>query len=106
MTSSRMLRCVALVRSDVSKEGRFIQEPHGVRSRKTEFLIDICSTESVHRAETVLKLKNGVFWDVTPGGSCKNRRFGATSASFISVTRFGELGTTLAVTLFAACVGC
>jgi hypothetical protein len=23
-------------------------------------------------------LKNGVLWDVTPGGSCKNRRFGGT----------------------------
>jgi hypothetical protein len=23
--------------------------------------------------------KNGVFWDVTPCGSCKNRRFGGTS---------------------------
>jgi hypothetical protein len=24
------------------------------------------------------KLKNGVFWVVTPCGSCKNRRFGRT----------------------------
>jgi hypothetical protein len=24
-------------------------------------------------------MKNGVFWDVTPCGSCKNRRFGGTS---------------------------
>jgi hypothetical protein len=24
------------------------------------------------------KLKNGVFWDVTPCGSCKNRHFGGT----------------------------
>jgi hypothetical protein len=23
-------------------------------------------------------MKNGVFWDVTPYGSCKNRRFGGT----------------------------
>jgi hypothetical protein len=30
--------------------------------------------------------KNGVFWDVTPCGSCKNRRY------------IGELGTTLAAT--------
>jgi hypothetical protein len=35
-------------------------------------------------------MKNGVFWDVTPCGSCKNRS--------IRVTRIGELGTTLAVT--------
>jgi hypothetical protein len=43
-------------------------------------------------------MKNGVFWDVTLCGSCKNRRFGGTCASFIRVTRIGELGTTLAVT--------
>jgi hypothetical protein len=28
--------------------------------------------------ETYILLKNGVFWDVTPCGSCKNRRFGGT----------------------------
>jgi hypothetical protein len=44
------------------------------------------------------KIKNGVFWDVTPCGSCKNLRFGGTSASFIRVTRIGELGITAAVT--------
>jgi hypothetical protein len=27
---------------------------------------------------TVATMKNGVFWDVTPCGSCKNRRFGGT----------------------------
>jgi hypothetical protein len=43
-------------------------------------------------------MKNGVFWDITLCGSCKNRRFGRTFiASFIRVT-IGELGTTLAVT--------
>jgi hypothetical protein len=25
---------------------------------------------------TAATMKNGVFWDVTPCGSCKNRRFG------------------------------
>jgi hypothetical protein len=25
-----------------------------------------------------LTMQNGVFWDVTPCGSCKNRRFGGT----------------------------
>jgi hypothetical protein len=43
-------------------------------------------------------MKNGVFWDVTPCGSCKNRRFGGLSASFARVTRIGELGTTQAAT--------
>jgi hypothetical protein len=27
---------------------------------------------------TVVNMKNGDFWDVTPCGSCKNRRFGGT----------------------------
>jgi hypothetical protein len=27
---------------------------------------------------TAVTMKNGVFWVVTPCGSCKNRRFGAT----------------------------
>jgi hypothetical protein len=27
---------------------------------------------------TVVTMRNGVFWDVTPCGSCKNRRFGRT----------------------------
>jgi hypothetical protein len=27
---------------------------------------------------TAVTIKNGVFWDVTPCGSCKNRRFGGT----------------------------
>jgi hypothetical protein len=47
--------------------------------------------------QTFLFLKNGVFWDITPCGSCKNRRSEEPSA-FIRVTRIGELGTTLAVT--------
>jgi hypothetical protein len=27
---------------------------------------------------TAVTMKNGVFWDVTPCGSCKDRRFGGT----------------------------
>jgi hypothetical protein len=27
---------------------------------------------------TAVTMKNSVFWDVTPCGSCKNRRFGGT----------------------------
>jgi hypothetical protein len=27
---------------------------------------------------TAVSVKNGVFWDVTPCGSCKNRRLGGT----------------------------
>jgi hypothetical protein len=35
---------------------------------------------------TAVTMKNGVFSDVTPCGSCKNRRLGGTSASMIRVT--------------------
>jgi hypothetical protein len=31
---------------------------------------------------TAVNMKNGVFWDVTPCGSCKNRRFGGTYRLF------------------------
>jgi hypothetical protein len=27
---------------------------------------------------TAVAMKNGILWDVTPCGSCKNRRFGGT----------------------------
>jgi hypothetical protein len=27
---------------------------------------------------TAVTMKNGIFWDVTPCGSCRNRRFGGT----------------------------
>jgi hypothetical protein len=27
---------------------------------------------------TAVTMKNGIFWDVTPCGSCNNRRFGGT----------------------------
>jgi hypothetical protein len=46
-------------------------------------------------------MKNGVFWDVTPRDSCKNRRFGGSASN--RVTRIGELGTALAVTTDARC---
>jgi hypothetical protein len=47
---------------------------------------------------TVVTMKNSVFLDVTPYGSCDNDVSEELSASFIRVTR-GELGTTLAVTI-------
>jgi hypothetical protein len=49
---------------------------------------------------TAVTMTNGVFWDVTLCGSCKNRRFGELSVSFIKLTRISELGTTLAVTSY------
>jgi hypothetical protein len=50
-------------------------------------------------------LKNGVFWDVTRCGSCKNRRSEELSASFIIVITISEVGTTLRRNI-AAWVGC
>jgi hypothetical protein len=47
MPSSGMLCHVALVRTDVSEEHQFLQEPHGVTSQKTAFFII-----------TVLRIKN------------------------------------------------
>jgi hypothetical protein len=38
-------------------------------------------------------MKIAVFWDVTPYGSCKNRRFGEHIVYFFGVEKFGELGT-------------
>jgi hypothetical protein len=43
-------------------------------------------------------MKNVVFLDVTPCGSCKNRVSEECKASIIRVTITSELGTTLAVT--------
>jgi hypothetical protein len=47
---------------------------------------------------TAVTMKNGAYWDVTPCGSCKDRRLRGKCASIIRPTRIGELGTTLAVT--------
>jgi hypothetical protein len=54
-----MLRRVVLVRTDISEE-------------LSASIIRVTTTGEL---ETMLTLKNGVFWDVTPCGSCKNRRF-------------------------------
>jgi heterodisulfide reductase subunit B len=32
----------------------------------------------VNEMRKMFKLKNGVFWDFTPCGSCRNQRFGGT----------------------------
>jgi hypothetical protein len=57
-------------------------------------------------------MNSGVFWDVTPCGSCKNRSFGVTWRLLHQGDKIGELGTTQAATilrsvrrlLVAACV--
>jgi hypothetical protein len=56
----------------------------GTRSniQKTAFSMDDVQRHpgciSVTSANTFRYMKNGVFWDVTPCGSCRNRRFGGT----------------------------
>jgi hypothetical protein len=43
-------------------------------------------------------MKNGVFLDVAPCGSCRNQRFGGSITSLIRVEIISELGTALVVT--------
>jgi hypothetical protein len=43
-------------------------------------------------------MRNAFFWDVTPCGSCRTNVSETRTATIISVTRIGELGTALAVT--------
>jgi hypothetical protein len=62
MASSGMLSHVALVRTDVSEE----------------LSASIISLIRIGELGTTLTIKNGVFWDVTPLGSCKNRSIGGT----------------------------
>jgi hypothetical protein len=50
----------------------FTGEPD--KMRKTTVMINDVRFEVF----TAVTMKNGVFWDVTPYGSCKNRRFGVT----------------------------
>jgi hypothetical protein len=42
-------------------------------------------------------MKNAVFWDVTPCGSCKNKRFGGTYRLHHHGEKISEFGTALAV---------
>jgi hypothetical protein len=59
-----------------------------------------CTDHNYVRFEvfTAVTMQNGVFWDVTPCGSCKNRRFGGTKRPLHQGDKNRRLGTTLAVT--------
>jgi hypothetical protein len=62
------------------------QEPHGVTTQKTPFfIVTAVKTSNLtyigpvrHEVFTAVTMQNGDLWDVTPCGSCKNRRFGGT----------------------------
>jgi hypothetical protein len=47
---------------------------------------------------TAVTMKNGVFWVVTPCGSCKNRRSGGIWRLLHQGEKIGELGATQAAT--------
>jgi hypothetical protein len=68
-----MLRRVALVRTDISEE----RSASFIRVTKVGLRHVAGNVVLIVRFEvfTVVTVKNGVFWDVTPRGSCKNRRF-------------------------------
>jgi hypothetical protein len=54
---------------------------------------------SLHaKRRTNVNLKNAVFWDEMPCGSCKNRRVGGTYRLHHHGEIISELGTALAVT--------
>jgi hypothetical protein len=85
MPSSGILHRVALEKTEVSEERIVfiirvtrIGEPvtlmiEVISSSETSVLTT--ATRRTIPEDSILKLKNGVFWDVTPCGSCKNRRF-------------------------------
>jgi hypothetical protein len=47
-------------------------------SQKAEIFTTFLKEKKGLELQALLILKNGVFWVVTPCGSCKNRRFGGT----------------------------
>jgi hypothetical protein len=62
--------------------------------------MDLMKAERFVRFEvfTAVTMKNGVFWDLTLVAFVRTDVSEEHSASFIRVTKSGELGTTLAVT--------
>jgi hypothetical protein len=79
-----MLRRVALVRTDVSEElsASFIRltriDELGTTLAVTSNRYTLRRMRRLLVTASVVPMKNGVFWDVTPCGSCKNRRVGGT----------------------------
>jgi hypothetical protein len=68
---------------DVQRRMAYSGMLHHVTLARTDVLEDLnASIIRVTRiGELGTRLKNGVFWDVMPCGSCRNRRFGGTYKS-------------------------
>jgi hypothetical protein len=81
-----------MMEANTSKR-QFLQEPHGVTSQKTVFFIVTAVKTSNLKLKivylvgfevfTTVPITSAVLWDVTPCGSCKNRRFGVSSITIL-----------------------
>jgi hypothetical protein len=60
---------------------------HNVGTQKT--LPFIQYEHMISKILTIYDMKNGVLWDVTPCGSCKNRRFGGNTSQRASDASYG-----------------
>jgi hypothetical protein len=63
--------------------GRFTDRGRRHVPQYGDSVSDAAETQTWHHLNatevfTAVTMKNGVFWDVTPCGSCKNRHFGGT----------------------------
>jgi hypothetical protein len=56
----------------------FVYKCHPFGRTSSLHLHSILKMEAVGCSDKLITMKNGVFWVVTPCGSCKNRRFGGT----------------------------
>jgi hypothetical protein len=68
-----------MIKRYVPPKCRFLQEPHSTTSQKMIFLKnnheDLITSYVRFEVFMVVAMKNAIFRDVTPCGSCKNRCF-------------------------------
>jgi hypothetical protein len=72
--------CMANRGGPVCKDHSFISKYVGFFQSQILVTLTVQPSDYIVRfvVFTAVTMKNGVFWDVTPCGSCKNRRFGGT----------------------------
>jgi hypothetical protein len=88
-SSRLMLRKICGFHGGDYEECRLLGYKNPLRtSQETHY---VSATESSRFSRR--RLKNTIFWDVTPCGSCKYRCFAGTWRPIIKVTRIRELGT-------------